>query len=99
MIDGGTCFSVLGLTQTQTLRDDLTTRSLNGVTLLGVARAGLADAIGGGTALLWHKSTASRLLDSISSLAALQKAVKNKSLSTAENWGINALTLIICSLV
>jgi hypothetical protein len=51
---------------------------------LGKARAGLADTIRG-TTLLWHDLTASRLLDSITSLAALWKVVKNKLLSTAEN--------------
>jgi hypothetical protein len=94
MIDGGT-FSVLRLTQTRALHN-LTAISLNGVTL-GVARAELADAIGG-TALLWRDLTASRSLDSITLLAALQKTVKNKLLSTAENWGIDALTSIICFL-
>ncbi len=64
------------------------------VTLLGVART----TTGGGAALLWRDSTASRPLDSITSLAALRKAIKNKSLSNAENWGIDALTLIICCL-
>ena len=65
------------------------------VTLLGVART----ATGGGAALLWRDSTASRPLDSITSLAALRKAIKNKSLSNAENWGIDALTSIIRCLV
>lgn len=65
------------------------------VTLLRVART----ATGGGAALLWRDSTASRPLDSITSLAALRKAIKNKSLSNAENWGIDALTSIICCLV
>ena len=53
------------------------------VTLLGVAQT----ATGGGAALLWRDSTASRPLDSITSLAALRKAIKNKSLSNAEIWG------------
>jgi hypothetical protein len=42
------------------------------VILLGVART----ATGGGAALLWRNLTASRPLDSITSLAALQKAIK-----------------------
>ncbi len=64
---------------------------LTGVaTLLGVAWTATK-----GAALLWSDSTALRLLDSITSLAALRKAIKNKLLSNAENWGIDALTLII----
>ena len=88
-------FAVLGLPQTRTLHNDSTTGCLTGVvTLLGAAWAAI-----GGAALLWHNLTASRPLDSITSLAALWKAVKNKLLSNAENWGIDALTLIICPLV
>jgi hypothetical protein len=68
---------------------------LTGVaTLLGVARTAT-----GGAALLWRNLTASRPLDSITSLAALQKVIKNKLLSNAENWGIDALTSIFCCLM
>jgi hypothetical protein len=60
------------------------------VTLSGVAQTATR-----GAALLLCDSTASRPLDSITSLAALRKVIKNKLLSDAENWGIDALTLII----
>ena len=94
IFDVGT-FSMLELAPA--VKHNLTDSSgLNGLTWR-VAWAGLADT-SGGIILLWHYSTASISLDSITSLTVLRNAIKNKLLSTAENWGINALTLIICSL-